>query len=343
MQGGFTPLLFVARNGDVVSAKILLAAGANVNVAAAVGTTALVVAVHSGRAAIARLLLDNGADPNNAGAGYTALHIAVRRDDRELVQTLLVRGANPNVLLMKATPVRRQSIVDIGLHYSLVCATPFWMAARFGDSEMMRLLAAYGADPSFVKSDGTTSVMAPVLAFTIPGVVGSESRRLEALKVALDFGGDVNASNEAGETALHGAAKLGYNGVVQFLVEKGAQLDRKNKSGRTALGMTGPCHITPSSMRPIAGRPGAIGCVERTSTSGTAPKARRDRMTTVATKKTVRDSNSSEVGDPNGSGDLQVVDSTRLKSPTLFIDRTAAVGGPIVQQQIRSILRVRTH
>ena len=100
-RGGFTPLLFAARHGDIDSARLLLRAGAEVNDTAPTGASALVVAAHSGHGAFAATLLDEGADPNAAGAGYTALHSAILRGDRTLVEQLLNHGANPNARLEK--------------------------------------------------------------------------------------------------------------------------------------------------------------------------------------------------------------------------------------------------
>ena len=91
--GGFTPLLFAARHGDVESARLLLAAGADVDNPAANGASPLVVATHSGHTAFAVLLLAEGAEPDTIGAGYTALHAAVLRGDLTTVETLLARGA----------------------------------------------------------------------------------------------------------------------------------------------------------------------------------------------------------------------------------------------------------
>ena len=92
-QGGFTPLLFAARLGDLDGARLLLAAGAQVDVATPAGATALVVAAHSGHGSLAALLLEHGADPNAGGAGYTALHAAVLRDDPDLAKALLAHGS----------------------------------------------------------------------------------------------------------------------------------------------------------------------------------------------------------------------------------------------------------
>ena len=145
-QGGYTPLLFAARVGDLVSARLLVAAGADVNDTAPYGTSAAVVAAHSGHGELAAFLIEQGADPNAAGAGYTALHAAILHKDDRLVAALLVRGADPNVPVVRSTPVRRDS-VDYYLHPSYVGATPFWLAARFSAPAIMRLLAEHGADP----------------------------------------------------------------------------------------------------------------------------------------------------------------------------------------------------
>ena len=65
------------------------------------------------------------------------------------------------------------------------------------------------------------------------GKVEPESEVLESVKAAVELGGDVNAVNQAGDTALHSAAAQGYDTVVQFLADKGAQLNVKNKRGQT--------------------------------------------------------------------------------------------------------------
>src|SRR6185295_11628190 len=108
-RGGSTALLFAARSGDVDSARLLLAAGADVNEALPDGTSALVLAAHSGHGAVASLLLEKGANPDAAAIGYTALHAAVLRGDLNTVKTLIAQKANVNSLIAKGTPVRRNS------------------------------------------------------------------------------------------------------------------------------------------------------------------------------------------------------------------------------------------
>lgn len=249
-QGGFTPLLFAARQGDLESARLLVAAGANVNDAAPNGASALVVAAHSGHGSLAAFLLDKGADPNVGGAGYTALHAAVLRGDLALVNALLTHGANPDTPLVKGTPARRAS-PDWALSASWVGATPFWLAAKFSEVAIMQVLAAHGADPLLPKEDGATPLMAAAQGESpragadeeqaTTGASGERERlAFEAVKLALDLGADVNASNVARDTALHIAASRRLNTVVQLLADKGAKLDAKNKRGQTPLAMTAP-------------------------------------------------------------------------------------------------------
>ena len=145
-QGGYTPLLFAARVGDLASAKLLVAAGADVNDQPPYGTSATVVAAHSGHRDVAVFLLEQGANPNAADAGYTALHAAILHKDAALVRALLDHGANPDASVRASTPFRRDS-VDFYLHPSWVGATPFWLAARFNAPDIMRLLVDRGADP----------------------------------------------------------------------------------------------------------------------------------------------------------------------------------------------------
>ena len=105
--GGFTPLLFAARQGSVESARLLLDAGADVNETGPDGASVLVVASFSGHGELAGFLLSRGAAPNAAGAGYAALHTAVLRADAPLVRTLLAHGADPDVRLTGGSRVPR--------------------------------------------------------------------------------------------------------------------------------------------------------------------------------------------------------------------------------------------
>lgn len=243
-QGGYTPLLFAARQGALAAAKLLLEAGAAVDLAAASGTTPLVVAAHSGHGALAAYLLEAGADPNVAGAGYTALHAAVLRGDQTLVETLLAHGASPDAVLTRGTPARRVS-ADWRLPHRIIGATPFWTAAWFREPRLVRLLAAHGADP-LASVGGETAIMAALRGRYSRGRFGvvrppAEVERrnaLEAAAAALDAGADVNArGEEGGDTALHLAAAQRLDDLIALLAERGAALDARNRDGDTPLGL----------------------------------------------------------------------------------------------------------
>ena len=221
-------------------------AGADANDSQPDGVSALVLAAHSGNGPVAALLLEHGADPNAFGSGYTALHAAVLRSDLNLVKALLARGANPNLRMTKGTPMRRDT-TDWNLPATLIGSTPYLLAARFLEADIMPALVAGGADPALTMPNGADALMLAAgmgssrtasrrgIAVIDFGKVEPESRVLEAVTAAVGLGADVNAANQAGDTALHSAAASGYDTVVQFLADHGAQLNVKNKRGQTAL------------------------------------------------------------------------------------------------------------
>jgi ankyrin repeat protein len=240
-HGGDTALMFAARVGDVASAKLLVAAGANVNDADAQGVSATVLAAHAGYGELVEFLLEKGADPNAAAAGFTALHEAIMRRDEKTVTALLARGADPNARLRTWTPTRRAS-KDFNFPPALVGASPFWLAARFSQPGVMRLLVKHGADPLFVhhadykagesnpvrRLEATTALMAATgmgggTPWVQPDRGAREALTLEAVKLAIELGVDVNAANTDGRTALDGAEVQGYDAVVDLLYEKGAK------------------------------------------------------------------------------------------------------------------------
>ena len=250
-KGGFTPLLFAARAGDVDSARVLLAAGANVNETAPNGMTALVLASASGREALAIFLLEKGAAPNAADAdGATALHYAVvrgitplngvvfanyvshfyRPNMVELVKALLAHGADPNVQLVKTPRLAGRSSNNVP------GATPFLLAAAGADPTVMRVLVAGGADPRLATKGNLTPLMAAAGVSRAQDFTDEEKRSaMVTVRLAVELGADVNAVNEAGLTALHGAASNGADDIVRFLAERGAKLDARDKYQQTPL------------------------------------------------------------------------------------------------------------
>jgi ankyrin repeat protein len=254
-RGGSTALLFAARSGDVESARLLLDAGADVNDALPNGMTALVEAAHSGNEDVGILLLEKRADPNAREVGYTALHAAVLRSGVRLAQALLAHGADPNLPVTKGTPVRRNS-EDFELPATLIGATPYFLAAKFLEPDIMRALASARANTRTPLPSGDTPLMAAAgigaspqtdrrgLSVLDGGKVEDERRVVDTVAVALASGADLNAANKAGDTAVHAAAQLGYDQVIRQLADAGANLSAKNARGQTALAQ-------------IAGKPGA--------------------------------------------------------------------------------------
>lgn len=243
-KSGYTPLLFAAQRGDSKVTESLLKAGVNVNEAATNGMTALVLAVAADQNEHAKYLLSKGADPN-LGPGYTALHLIAAEEGEiegaegeeggggggslwgqeklDLIKLFIAHGANVNARTTRAPK-------GAGTNGS----TPFWLAAWAGDPDSMRLLVANGADPKVANPQGTTPLM--VAAGVIRQAGGpnvSEERALEAVKLCVELGNDVNAvSISHGDTALHGAAYRGMHGgakIATFLIEKGARVNVKNK------------------------------------------------------------------------------------------------------------------
>ncbi len=261
--GGMTALLFAARQNDFDSTKTLIAGGANVNLGAADGTSPLLVAVLNGHYALAIVLLDNGADPNAPDAkGRAPLYAAVDMRNLEwstrpappekdamteldLINSLIAHGANVNARLTKKIPLRGQPSFD-GRWANMIGATPLWRAAQSDDVTVMRLLKDKGADPNIAANDHTTALMvAAGVGWSEGQSHGSEADAPAALKLLLEWGGDGNAKNDVGYTALHGAAFRGANEVVKLLVEKGARMDVKNQEGRLAVNMAEGMHIGP--------------------------------------------------------------------------------------------------
>ena len=277
-NAGFTALLFAAREGRIAAVEALLKAGADLNdslpvrrrgrqarrrrrpagqtpAAPEVGLNAFLLAAGNAHYELAAWLLDRGADPNAAPQGYTALHQVswVRKagiagsnnpapqgsgsmDSLTFVRTLVAKGAQLNARVTKRPNMGVTTLNSIG-------ATPFLLAARTADAPLMKLLAELGADPRLTNEDGSTPLMvAAGLGTNAPGEdPGTEPEVLEAVKVALALGNDLNAVDKNGETAMHGAAYKHVPSVVRYLAEKGARMDvwnRPNSKGWTPLKIT---------------------------------------------------------------------------------------------------------
>ena len=251
-RGGLTAFHFAAREGDIETGRVMLEAGVDINQVDADNTSALVVSILNKRYTYAKFLLDHGADPNIADArGRAALYAAVdmRNEDYsalpnhkendptpslDLIAALLDRGANPNAQLTRALAGR--SGMDAGDTTLGVGTTPLMRAARAGDAPAMRALLGKGADPKLTTKDGSDALQfAAGVGYRDKSTKGSESEALEALKLMVSLGLDINRENSKGENALHGAASRGADTIVQYLVAQSAKLDAKTKPGLTPL------------------------------------------------------------------------------------------------------------
>ena len=246
-RGGYTSLHFAAQYGDVETVRLLVGAHADLNEPAADGTSPLVVAAHVGQTDVAKALLDAGADPNAAGAGYNALHLAATRGDVDLVQALLAHGADVNARQMKGSPTKRVASGH-SMDHRTIGATPFILAARSGRLEVMKLLAAKGADLSLQTQDGRNALVVLASHGTVEGPRFPDQQAAEVIKLAVQLGTPVNEPNANGDTALHVAATLRRDVIVQALVDAGAALDARNHAGETPLALA----LKPPVKRPIS-------------------------------------------------------------------------------------------
>ena len=308
-KAGFTPLLFAVRNDHADAANALLSHGANINDAAPDGTTALNMAVVNAYFDLAAMLADRGADPNAPDPRGSALHTLAwlrkpgsdgaagvgntghappppsgRITALELAATLLDHHANPNIRVSwkentfgkEGGTARNPPNIQLGRHLlSYVGATPFYVAAKNGDVPYMKLLAAHGADAKMTTKTGITPLMvAAGLDYwqgESPGPFTgvSEAERLEAVKLAIALGNDVNAHADfgnypmtgetsytllyyplniddllelgvgdprwSGSTPMIGAVVSDQPTIVQYLLDHGARADDRTKLGWTPL------------------------------------------------------------------------------------------------------------
>ncbi len=248
-DAGFTPLAFAVRAGHADAVEALVNAGADVNLALPDGTSPLHLAVINAQYDVALRLLEHGADPAAAEPGWTPLHQLVwtRRPNRhynnpaafptgtvtdlELVRALVAHGAD----------VDARQTAEPGDGYRNMLnrsgATPFLLAAKAVDLEMMRLLLELGADPLLANEDGTTALLvaAGVGIWSSSESPGSADEALEAVKLMIELGDSVTTVDDNGDAALHGAVMRGSPELVLYLLEHGAALDPVNERGWTPL------------------------------------------------------------------------------------------------------------
>jgi ankyrin repeat protein len=265
---GFTALHFAAREGDLETARLLLAGGMDIDVQSvpdptlkgrgpafdamrSAGSTPLAVAVTRGQVAFALFLLEHGADPNVADTGFTPLHWAAgtwegdlsnpvfgfaepmsgipdRQTKLTLINALLARGAKPNARITRRLPG------FAGGYAEPIGATPFFLASSAADVEVMRLLLDAGADPTLQTEGRTSAVMAAAgVNRKLAESPVTEDQSIEAVKLLLALGADAAHVSANGENALFGPAYRGWNRLVQLLADHGANVNVVSKAGLT--------------------------------------------------------------------------------------------------------------
>jgi len=257
LLSGFTPLFFAVREGRREVVQTLLKDGADVKEAMQPqrpggkdprkGTDALMLAVENGHFELAVDLLKAGADPNDQRSGYTPLHAItwVRRtktgddpdgdpppigsgkmDSLQFVRELVAHGADVNARLQHG-PSGRGRLNETG-------ATAFLFAAHTADVPLMHLLVELGADPKIPNADNCSALAAAAgIGVMAPGEEpGTDEEVVEAVNYLLQLGADINAVDNNGETAMHGAAYRNSPGVVAFLAERGADIRIWNRVNR---------------------------------------------------------------------------------------------------------------
>jgi uncharacterized protein len=248
--GGLSGLMLAARENGIDTVKVLLAKQALVNQQSAEGHTALLAAIQNANLDIANLLLDAGADVNLMNdRGWNPLYMAVKMRSLEkgtmpnpyvdmdgmyaVIERLVANGANVNARLQADTEVHN-SIRSTWLDEA--GATAFLRASLCGDLKVMKLLLAHGADPKIATSDGTTALMALAGVGYTKGFmkdVGTLDESLEAMRILIDAGIDLEASNDDQVRAIHGAAHKNFVQGIQMLVDAGADLTaHSNRKGQ---------------------------------------------------------------------------------------------------------------
>lgn len=270
-MGGMTALLYAAREGHIDAARALVEGGANLNIVNGDKFTPLVMAITNGHYDLANYLLDRGADPNLASlTGLTALYATIdvqwaphawfpqpnieqeKTGYLDLMKSLIAHKANVNAPITDKLWFRSftndYTWVDPG------GATPFWRAAQSSDVPAMKLLIEHGADPKIATRSGDTPLMAAAgIGWAANWSVNAPIPPIEAVKYCVELGIDVNAADNRGYTALHGAAYLGNNDMVNYLISKGAKITAKTKAGDTVADMAnGPTRFGQPHLETVA-------------------------------------------------------------------------------------------
>lgn len=256
VPGRLTALLYATRDGHTNVARQLLDAGADIEARNANDTTPLTLAIMNANTELALLLVERGADVNSMDwYGQTPLWAAIDVRNKELnsgtmthdvdreplfdlIRVLLEQGADPNARTREVPPLRRW---DMGLGslswVDFTGMTPFLRAALSGDVRVMQLLLEHGADPHIPTFGGSTALMAAAGVNWVFNQTYDEGQDalLEAVKLCVALGMDVNAQNSMGLRAVHGAANRGSDDIIRYLHAQGADLTATDNEGRSPL------------------------------------------------------------------------------------------------------------
>jgi len=245
--GGLTALILAARENDLESAKLLVAAGADVNETSNAGWSPLLMATNNRNYLLGKFLVERGADVNKANStAFTPLYLATDNrnieggdypvpkpdmDHLDFIKILLDRGADPDARVNGNTETR--TIFTMQWFYE-AGATAFIRAAQSGDTALMKLLLKHGADPKAVTKNGDNALHAAGGIGWVEGVTyeWSKEENIEAIRMLLDLGLNPNDQDKEGRTALMGAAMKGRVDAIRLLVERGADLNIRDKGSR---------------------------------------------------------------------------------------------------------------
>jgi ankyrin repeat protein len=259
--GGLTALVLAAREGCMECSEALVAAGADVNQTTNYGWSPLLTATQNRHYKLAAWLLDHGADPNLANkGGWNPLYLAtdnrniesgdypVRKPDMDhldFIKLLVAKGANVNGRVCGVQSTAKEckgDTTETRTNFTMQWlyedgATPFLRAAQSSDVELMKFLLSKGADPKIATEHNDTALSVAAGIGWVEGVTyeWSEKANVEAVKMCLDAGIDVNAADFEGRTALHGAAHKGRTEVIQMLADHGAKLDAHDFGSRDTV------------------------------------------------------------------------------------------------------------
>jgi ankyrin repeat protein len=233
-KSGFTPLVFATEEGDAKTVASLLAAGADINHELAGGMSPLLIAVTSRKADVASLLIAKGASvASKDRTGNTALHMAAQLGETEIAKDLIAKGADVNAKTNKTQAFGGRGGGGGFFRGPAGEQTPLMLAARADKPEIMQALVAAGADPKVRAQDGSTLLMA-----------AANSGHIEVVKYAYELDPDsIKAMTDSKAAVMHAAVTGSMQSstqpeickVVQFLADKGADLDPVDANGRTPI------------------------------------------------------------------------------------------------------------